>query len=344
VLFWTASLLILQKIVQEKKDHLWYLLGISVGLGYLSKYTIFLFWPCLIFFLMISPENRSWLKKKEPYLALLLSALFFLPVIVWNSQHAWVSFLFHTGKASADPWGRNFLPFVADQLVHFTPFLLFSLYGISKFALKKDENYRLLFSFSVPFLCLFLLLSLKLKIWAHWPSAGYIALLPLAVAYMMETGKAWKKFMLWVTIFSSLILIVLLWLSPGALWHQKDYAENWQIGKYLPQEKIFSATNVSSSLLEFYSGRPVYLATGFLKIGEPWGQKQYSLWGIPTLRKGENIVYYGENSELFQKIAQENFARIRGLPDPHLALIEDYISNNYRFFRLEGFKGGMIHP
>ncbi len=344
VLFWTASLLILLKIVKDKEDKMWYLLGVTIGLGYLSKYTMFLFWPCLLLFLCLSSENRNWLKKKEPYWALIISVLFFLPVIIWNSQNGWVSFLFHTGKASADPWGRNFIPFVADQLAHFTPFLLFAIYGIAKYALKKDENSRLLFSFSIPLLCLFLILSLKIKIWAHWPSAGYIALIPLSVGYLMETGKAWKKFMLWVTLFSLLILAVLLWLSPGVLWHQKDYAQDFEIAKYLPQDKIFSKTNVSSSLLEFYSGRPVYLATGFLKIGQPWGQKQYELWGIPALKPGESIIYYGEDSEHFQQIALANFEQVRGLPDPHLALIEDYISNNYRFFRLEGFKGGDLHP
>jgi 4-amino-4-deoxy-L-arabinose transferase-like glycosyltransferase len=351
VLFWTASLLILLIIVKNnnsefgiRNSELWIFLGITVGLGYLSKYTMFLFWPCLVLFFLLSPENQSWLKKKEPYLALLISCLFFLPVIIWNSQHGWASFLFHTGKASADPWGKNFLPFVADQLVHFTPFLLFAIYGLSKYALKKDAASKLLFSFSAPFLLLFFILSFKIKIWAHWPSAGYIALIPLAVSYLMETGKAWKKFMLWVTLFSSLILIVLLWLSPGVLWHQKDYAQDFAVGKYLPQDKLFSKTNVSSSLLEFYSGRPVYMATGFLKIGDPWGQKQYGLWGIPQLKKGESITYFGDDNELFQQLALANFERVRGLPDPHLALIEDYIGNNYRFFRLEGYMGGTDHP
>ena len=349
VLFWSASLLILSYVLRStfdvRRSNLWYLLGITVGLGYISKYTMFLFWPCLAVFFWLSPENRSWLRRKELYLSFLLSLLFFLPVILWNGQNGWISFTYHSGKVSGEAWGHNLLPFMADQLVHFTPFLLFALYGIGKFALKKDDQTKLLFSFSFPVLILFLLLSLKVKIWAHWTEVGYIALIPLAIAYLMETGKSWQKFLTWIAIFSLIIISVLFWVSPAVMLHQNDYGKNYQIAQSLPSDlKIFSRTNVSSSLVEFYSRRSVYLATGFLKIGSPWGEKQYELWGIPVLKAGDNILYYGEDTDEFEQKALRYFDRVTGLPEPRLYLIEDYINNNYRFFKLEGYKGLPAHP
>jgi 4-amino-4-deoxy-L-arabinose transferase-like glycosyltransferase len=348
-LCWTAALLVLTLAIKSKvksqKSKLWYILGIIIGLGCLSKYTMFLFWPCLAVFFLVSKENRFWLRRKEPYLCFLLSAVCFLPVIIWNSQHQWGSFTFHGAKASADAWGTNFLPFVGDQLVHFTPFLLFALYNVYRYSLKKDEGTRLLFSFSAPVLLLFFLLSAKIKIWAHWTEVGYIGALPLTVGYLLETGRSLKKFITWIAIFTGLVLSILLLASPGVLWQQAGYRQNYTLAENLPFEyKIFAKTNVSSSLLEFYTKRPTYLATGFLMSGQPWGERQYELWGIPELKKGETVLYYGEDNSFFRDRAGKYFNKITELPEVKLYLVEDYITNNYKMFKLEGLKEEGLHP
>jgi 4-amino-4-deoxy-L-arabinose transferase-like glycosyltransferase len=344
-LFWTASIFILFQIIKSNKPAWWYLLAISLGLGYLSKYTMFLFWPCLALFFILTPKNRFWLKRKEPYLSLLLSALFFLPVLYWNSQHAWISFSFHGAKVTGNPWGANFLTFVGDQLVHFTPFLLFTLYRIFRYSLRKDESTKLLFCFSAPVLILFLIASLKIKIWAHWPAVGYIAALPLTVIYLTENRKSLKKFAIWVIAFSLLILTILFWASPGVLLHQKDYAQNYKLAESLPpDQKIFTKTNVTASLLEFYAKRQTHLSTGFLKAGTPWGENQYEIWDIPNLKPGENIIYFGEDTLNFRDKSAKNFLRITEFPQPKIFLIEDYITYNYKFFMLEGYRKKGSHP
>jgi 4-amino-4-deoxy-L-arabinose transferase-like glycosyltransferase len=342
-LFWTASLFVLLAIIKSKNSNGWYLLAIFIGLGYLSKYTMFLFWPCLALFFLLSPEDRFWLKRKEPYLTFVLSALFFLPVIYWNMQHAWISFTFHGGKATAHAFGANFLPFIADQLVHFTPFLLFSLYAVFKSALRRDQSSRLLFCFSAPVLALFFLASLKIKVWAHWPAIGYIPALPLTILYLTENKKSLKKFISWVIGFCLLVLAILFWFSPGVLLHQNDYAKNYDLPKILPDHKIFAKTNVTASLLEFYTKKQTYLATGFLKSGSLWGEKQYELWGIPDLSAGESVIYFGNDNEFFRKKSKKKFSKITALPQ-RFFLIEDYITNNYKFFKLIGHRGKAGHP
>jgi len=344
-LCWTASLFILLRIMKEKDARLWYLLAVTLGLGYLSKYTMFLFWPCLGLFFLLSPQDRFWLRRKEPYLAALISAILFLPVLYWNGQHAWVSFTFHGGKAVGDPWGANFLAFIADQLVHFTPFLVFALYRAFRYSLRKDDTTRLLFCFSAPVLLLFLILSVKIKIWAHWPSIGYIAALPLTVNYLIDNQRSLKWFMRWIGGFCALILIVLFWVSPGVLLHQKEYADNYDLARDLPAgRKIFAKTNVTASLLEFYTKKRTYLATGFLRPGPIWGEKQYEIWGIPNLIPGEDVIYFGDDTIEFRKRAEKHFKRTREMPGARIFLIEDYINHNYRFFLLEGYRGGPAHP
>ena len=350
-LFWAASLLLLAKLFiphtsspTPRATQLWLLLGLTVGFGCLSKYTMFLFWPCLAIFFYLVPEQRFWLRRKEPYICFLLSALGFLPVLIWNSRHNWVSFTFHGGKATAEAWGINVLPFMGDQLVHFTPFLVFALFNVFRYSLRTnkptDQQTKLLFSFSCPVLLLFLLLSVKVKIWAHWPEVGYIAALPLTVAYLIENKKSLTRFFTWISLFTALVLAILFWLSPGILVHQKDYQQNFLLTEKLPKEyKIFAKSNVTASLLEFYAKRPTYLATGFLMSGRPWGEKQYELWGVPELKKGETVLYYGEDTNGFRSMALKYFDRIEELPEAKLYLVEDYISNNYKMMKLIGFKG-----
>lgn len=342
-LCWSLAVLILLKIVKTQQKKYWYLLGLIVGLGTLSKYTMFIFWPCLAVFLLISPANRFWLRRKELYLALGLSLGLFLPVLIWNSQLNWLSFTFHGAKVGSEAWGTNTLAFIGDQLVHFTPFLIFTLVPVFGYALKKNDYSRLLFAFSFPVLLVFFLLSFKVKVWAHWPSIGYLAALPLTVAYLDEYGKSLKKFTLWISLFTLLIMVVLLFVSPGILLHQKDYAKNRELAATLPKEKVFARTNVATSLLEFYLGRQTYMATGFLKPGPLWGEKQYELWGVPDLKKGETVVYYGEETKEFKAATEKEFAKVTELKELKLYLIEDYITNNYKFFRLSGFKGSG-HP
>lgn len=338
-LFWAISLWLMVKIVKSGKSFWWYLLAVAIGLGYLSKYTMFLFWPCLGLFFFIAPEQRFWLKKKEVCLSFIVSALFFAPVLYWNSQHNWVSFTFHSGKVAGTAWGINTLTFLADQLVHFTPFLLFALYPVFRYCYKRNPVTKLLFSFSLPILLLFLLLSLKVKIWAHWPSIGYLAAIPLTIDYLIENRKSLKKFLTWISLFTSLILIILFWVSPGILPHQRDYAKNFDLANTVPKEyKLFAKTNVSASLLEFYIKKQTYLATGFLKIGHPWGEKQYDIWGTPNLKRGETILYYGEDIQAFRDLANKYFEKVAEIPEVKLYLVEDYISNNYKVFKLEGFK------
>lgn len=86
------------------------------------------------------------------------------------------------------------------------------------------------------------------------------------------------------------------------------------------------------------------MATGFLKTGLSWGEKQYDIWGIPNLITGESIYYYGEDNPAFQKLVPTYFSSMQELPAIRLNLIEDYISHHYRFFLLEDFKGAGGHP
>lgn len=332
-LFWTLSLLVLWQALKTRRIAWWLILGVTVGLGLLSKYTMILFWPCLLLFILVSKEDRYWLTRIEPYLAGLISLICLSPVIYWNSRHDWISFTFHATRGST-PFGENFLPFVGDQLVHFTPFFLICFFSafvpswLDSFTTKTPRHEgtqrNFLFSFSFPVLFLFLLLSFKAKVWAHWPSIGYIAAIPLAIDYL---GEKRAQFFKWVGGFTAILLIVLFFVTPGILLHQRDYAANYQLKDKLPTDlKIFSSSNVTAAQLEFYTGRQTYLAPELFGLAGAWGTAQYKLWGIPIIKPGEQIIYFGPEQKLAGFTSPQTIANLK------LFVIEDYIRDRFRFY------------
>src|SRR5262249_13559634 len=100
VLFWTAAMLEGWRAVHEKgSTRDWCLVGVWMGLGFLSKYTELFQLLCWAVFFCLWPPARKHLGRPGPYLALLLNALFALPVLIWNSQHHWITVSHVAGAA-----------------------------------------------------------------------------------------------------------------------------------------------------------------------------------------------------------------------------------------------------
>jgi dolichol-phosphate mannosyltransferase len=183
--FWLSTLYFLTKAVQQEKRWPWYAAGISAGSAMLSKYTgVFLF-PSALLFLLLVPPYRCWLRRKEPYLAAVISFLVFSPVIIWNYQHEWASFGFQFGQRFSEPATNpvvTFLTFLGSQFgVLFPPFALavvgvFFLAGRQSMR-KERRKWRFAFCFSFPLLALFTLYSLKGEVKVNWPLPAYLSLL-----------------------------------------------------------------------------------------------------------------------------------------------------------------------
>ncbi len=209
IFFWILSLFLFWKAVTTDVTHsaesdlshldaglmAWMLLGISIGLGLLTKYTMVFFYLCG-FLLMVFSEKRSLLRTIRPYFAVFISLLVFSPVIIWNMQHDWVTVRHTAGQAHlADGLTvslKSFVEFIGSQLGVITPVLfgimLFALMRlrISKFALQ----HKVLVYFSAPLIGFFILKSLQGKVEANWAMPGYITgIMASALFYASRKGK-----------------------------------------------------------------------------------------------------------------------------------------------------------
>jgi 4-amino-4-deoxy-L-arabinose transferase-like glycosyltransferase len=189
LLFWAMAAYSGAAIATGGGARWWYLFGIALGLGLLSKYTMILILPCQFGFILVSPDHRRWLLRKEPYLALLIGLVFFSPVIYWNWQHDWISFAFqwsHGFSADKRPLLGKLFEYMGGQLGVVTPllfiaFVIYSIYGISLF--RRTRHYPLLYLafMSWPILFFFGLSTAKGDVAeANWPAPAYIAGLLLA--------------------------------------------------------------------------------------------------------------------------------------------------------------------
>lgn len=94
VAFWAGALYFLERALLGNRRWAWFGAGTCLGLGLLSKYSMGLVAISAFIYLLSDRQSRRWFLRPEPYSALLIAALIFSPVILWNAEHGWASFIF----------------------------------------------------------------------------------------------------------------------------------------------------------------------------------------------------------------------------------------------------------
>ena len=63
---WAGGLYFLERALVNRQSKAWFGVGICLGLGMLSKYTIALLVPAAVLFILLDKESRHWLRRPEP--------------------------------------------------------------------------------------------------------------------------------------------------------------------------------------------------------------------------------------------------------------------------------------
>jgi 4-amino-4-deoxy-L-arabinose transferase-like glycosyltransferase len=220
VLFWSVSLLLAYKAIFEKSNLSWILLGVSLGLGFLSKYTFVLFPVSLALFLIIAKDHRAVLASWQPYASLCIAALVWMPNIIWNQQHHWQAILFQFSHGVSSQFSLRFDFFgdyIGGQLgvLSLFPFILLVWAVI---VLLKNKPVQSRVSFLLTF-CLapfgfFLFASLQKKVEANWAACAYISGLMLIAVFwenLKPENKRIRRFAVASVAFSVAATAVILW-------------------------------------------------------------------------------------------------------------------------------------
>ena len=173
-------LFFLAKVLEAGRGAWWLAVGAAVGVALLSKYTALFFGPAILIWLALVPKLRRWLLSPWPYLGGLVALAVFSPVILWNADHHWVSFIKQIGRARIEDFKPAFIgELIPTQIAFATP-LIFILGAMGLYALLKRNAgalaARLLITTNLwTIVAYFIWHSLHARVEANWFAPVYPA-------------------------------------------------------------------------------------------------------------------------------------------------------------------------
>ena len=297
-----------------KQEKYWWYFGVSLGLCFLAKYSVFFLLPALFGYILI--KHRGILKRKKIYLALLLFLAVASPIIIYNlmmyktTGHFDYQFsrLFHTanpwvadevGGAVMNLWGLFIL---LGKAVLF-PYLILSLIGLIC-ALSKKK--MLLIAGCILFLTgMFVITGASYN---HLNLYNLFLVLPLA--YFFVTLKNWQKLpkmisKTFVYIFTAYIFITAVnshilirpFMETGAGWFVSGAVNKnvgiYQLDRYL--DKLIADNNILSirdGYQELKNKKP--------SLVDKYGTKPEALQ-LPA-RQFSDMIVYDDNLNWFVEL------------------------------------------
>jgi undecaprenyl-diphosphatase len=347
VFFWTAALYGLRKAINAaepekggaaKSVGWWIIVGLSLGFGFLSKYTMVLFFLCFSVYLMLSAHARRCLQWSGLGLALLCCVLLAAPVFAWNAGHDWVSVRHVLGQAGLTGKGMRlsvgtFVEFLASQLGVISPLLFFTLavavLRSGHLAVRKRNDLQaFLFAFALPPLVFFLLWSIYSKVEANWAAPAYISAVLACAGWWHEllmraetSAVRFRRVALFVLILLPGVILSLVAHFPASLnrigvdlpprLDPTRRLQGWKelgaaIGKLreTPQKAAFLVSDsyqIASELAFYVPGQP---AVYNVNLGRR--MNQYDIWGGLESMNGQDALFVTSGDREIPEAMREN--------------------------------------
>jgi 4-amino-4-deoxy-L-arabinose transferase-like glycosyltransferase len=178
----------------------WLAAGVALGLAFSSKYTSILLPVGVTLAVLTNRRLRGRLGEAGPYVACLTATIVFIPVLVWNAHHGWISFGFQLqhglGAPKGSPLTRE-LNLIGGQAGLATPILLVLLAVAVWRVLRRSPSdvHYLLAVVTLTCVGLFVLSALRRPVEANWPALAYIPAVPLLA--LTDWGAVARRWLRW---------------------------------------------------------------------------------------------------------------------------------------------------
>lgn len=241
LLFWCLAMLACFKIDREEGKFWWILLGLVMGAGFMSKYPIVFAGLGALLYFLLSSRRIKWMGTIWPYLAIAVAIVAASPVIIWNYQHNWASFIFQTGRR-------------AGEITRFRPDYFFGyigtvigIYGIipipllfagiwnslKRFAREQSSSHALIVCFSLPLLLFLFPLSAVSWVKMNWTAPAFVGIFISATAFYFYKSNSGRVVRIWgkvtITFLAiSFILLHIIFLLPYIYLGRGDYHIGWE--------------------------------------------------------------------------------------------------------------------
>ncbi|MCB1955146.1 MAG: glycosyltransferase family 39 protein [Rhodocyclaceae bacterium] len=194
--FWSLGMLALWNALHEGGGwRHWWLLGVAVGLGLLTKYTMAAFLPSAFLVMLAGQSGRRALASPRPWLALVLALLIFAPNLWWNWTHDFPTFR-HTAditQLDGESHRGNFGEFVGAQWLSMGPLLFLCMaWAMLRTCVRlRDPVWRLLLGMSVPLLGLVAVQAVRGGANGNWAAPAFAAGVVIAIGWLGDRHR-WK--------------------------------------------------------------------------------------------------------------------------------------------------------
>jgi 4-amino-4-deoxy-L-arabinose transferase-like glycosyltransferase len=204
-------LFFLAKVLETERGAWWLAVGAAVGAALLSKYTALFFGPAILIWLVSVPRLRRWLVSPWPYLGGLAALAIFSPVILWNADHHWVSFIKQIGRARIEDFKPTFIgELIPTQIAFATPLAaILGAMGLYALSMRRDGAMAARALINATFwtiVAYFIWHSLHARVEANWFAPVYPAF-AIAAAVAAHITR-------WDTRRQRLVDFCLRWASP----------------------------------------------------------------------------------------------------------------------------------
>jgi membrane-associated phospholipid phosphatase len=194
VLCWTLALIAGWRAVQpDGQTRDWLAVGLAMGLAFLCKYNALYQIVCFGIFFALWQPSRIQLRKRGPWLALLIFLVCMVPVIIWNAEHQWVTIRHVKGNAALDKVWKPALKYLGNFLgaefgILNPVFFVGAMWATFAFWRKRQEQPLMLYLFcmSAPVFFGHLLYSLHSQIQPNWIAPAVPGMFLLMVLYWNE--------------------------------------------------------------------------------------------------------------------------------------------------------------
>jgi hypothetical protein len=215
-LWWSILAYLVVRIVKRKEPKLWILAGLVVGVGLLTKLTIFFFVAALFISFLAIPSSRKYLQSKWIGMGGLISIACTLPVIYWNSINGWPMIHFYE-EFRGDLSGGGPLNFSITQ-IEIISFLNAPIFFIGLYFYLKSDMGRELRAFGLAYLILFaFMMTLNMK--TYYLMSSYPLLFAGGALLIERSSVARKGGFRWFGSkpFIACLVIVAMLLAPLAM-------------------------------------------------------------------------------------------------------------------------------
>ncbi|MFM1848042.1 MAG: hypothetical protein RL417_1516, partial [Pseudomonadota bacterium] len=189
---WLGALYFLYRALVVGNGSAWWGVGLFMGLGMLSKYTIALLGLATAVFMLVDPAARKQFLSPRPYLAAIVAVLVFSPVIYWNYTNEWASFTFQGSRRLEEKSEFYLHMLLIDMLVILTPIGVWAVWRGFKGApfpfIDARAKWFLRVMTFVPVL-VFLFFSLTHETRVNWTGPPLLGVLPV-LGYSFAHGAA----------------------------------------------------------------------------------------------------------------------------------------------------------